>query len=67
MHFNENIRKDLKSKKNLGYTYKIANISVTNYPILQNMLQNYSLDNGIEYDTKCATLGKLAAEIWVIL
>ena len=32
MHFNENIRNELKIKKIKGYTYKIINISVTDYP-----------------------------------
>ena len=48
-------------------TYKITNILLTNCPILVNRVQNQSLDNDVEYDTMCATLGKLAAEIWVIL
>ena len=61
------LEKNEESKKNQGYTYKIANISVTNCSILQNRIQNSSLDNGVEYDTKCATLGKLAAEKWVIV
>ena len=32
-----------------------------------NRVQNQSLDIGVQYDTKCVKLGKLAAEIWVIL
>ena len=53
--------------KNQGVYLQIINISVTNCPIVLNRVQNQSLDNGVSYDTKCAMLGKLAAEIWVIL
>ena len=68
MYFNENIRNELKNPRKIkGYTYKITNISLTNYPILLNRVYNQSLDNGVQYDTKCATLGKLAAEIWIIM
>ena len=56
-----------KSKKYQGVYLKITSISVTNCPILLNMTHDQSLYNGVSYDTKCATLGKLAAEIWAIL
>ena len=30
------------------------------------MAHDQSLYNGVKYDTKCATLGKLEAEIWAV-
>ena len=64
MHFNEIIRNELKiQEKSRSILNKMTNTSVTNCPILLNRVQNQILDNGVQYDTKCATLEKLAVEI----
>ena len=57
MHLNENIRNELKSQKIMGCNYKITDISLANCPRLLNKIHNKSLDNIVQYNTKCASLG----------
>ena len=69
---NETLDRNIKKRRKINCgvptkllcTYKTAHISIGINRSLLSLLQNESL---VLYDTKCATLGQLAAEKRVIL